>query len=86
MVRRYWIELEQTIDKHVPGTLAGVGVTAYTKEDAMKLVQARIFQGNQIPPIRRFKVDISIGDLDPKHVVPNMRDPSKRGIWFPAGY
>jgi hypothetical protein len=30
--------------------------------------------------------DIDIATLDPKHVLPNMADPSQPGIWFPVGY
>jgi hypothetical protein len=24
--------------------------------------------------------------LDQRHVIPNMKDPTLRGVWFPLGY
>lgn len=86
MLHRYWIELNQTFEEHAPGALLGIGVTAYTEQDALNLVQKYLFPGERIPSVKCIREDIRIPDLDQNHVIPNMGVVSRRGIWFPLGY
>ena len=68
------------------GTLIGCGVTAWNYDDALNLVRERVFEGKVLPPIKTCVEDVDVSTLDEGHVLPNMRPPSVRGIWFPLGY
>jgi hypothetical protein len=63
----------------------GYGVTAWTQEDAVAILQAEVFHGSPLPP-HAFEPDVDISKLDPGHILPNMGSPSVRGIWFPQGF
>jgi hypothetical protein len=87
MLHRFWLEFEFDKPEDAPfGVRPGCGVTARTQEEAMSLVQQRVFGGEAIPRIRKFVVDIDISTLDPGHIRPNMGNPIVPGIWFPLGY
>jgi hypothetical protein len=61
----------------------GYGVTAHSAEDAealLRLVVPAEYAINDITWVR----DVQL--LDQGHVVPNMGNLLKRGIWFPLGY
>jgi hypothetical protein len=73
---RYWIELQEE-------TGFGYGVTALDKNDALGLLQERVFRGGELPPIRRIESDVDVSQLDPNHVLPNAGPPIWRGVWFP---
>jgi hypothetical protein len=62
------------------------GVTAYTYEDALHLVRTRVFPRRDLPPITESIADVDIPSLDPKHVLPNIGPPNRRGVWFPMGF
>lgn len=86
-LRRYWIEFEVSLDDKPPaGLLIGCGVTAHNLSDAMSLVKQQIFDGSEVPNVRRVVEDVDISTLDADHVRPNMGMPTYRGIWFPLGY
>jgi hypothetical protein len=76
---RYWIEFKQDVEpRHLRG---GCGVTALGKADALTLLQRAL--GIELPAIERIDENIDIRTLDQKHVVPNMRTPNERGVWYP---
>ena len=64
----------------------GCGVTAHSVEEATMLLQERVFQGEEIPPISKLVSDIDVSMLDPGHVRPNMGNPVLMGVWFSLGY
>ena len=69
----YWI--------NTPGSL-GVGITAYSKADALHqfvLAFGKEAQHGAPTPIT------DLADLDQDHVIPNMGNHLKRGVWFPLG-
>lgn len=73
-VRPYWIPISGRL---------GVGVTAYSEADALSLFEVAFGSGKQhgVPtPV------VDLADLDQGHVIPNMGNHLKRGIWFPLGY
>jgi hypothetical protein len=73
-LRRFWWP--------VAGHL-GIGVTSYTKEEALRLAQVVAAQhGWQFEPVEVVE-DVDISQLDPRHVIPNMGVCSNRGVWFP---
>jgi hypothetical protein len=80
---RYWFTFNVELGAAVPPL--GVGVTAATKEDALDLVRSELLGGDPLPAVVDVREDVDVGTLDPSHVLPNMGDPSRRGIWFPRG-
>jgi hypothetical protein len=64
----------------------GCGVTAWTNDDALWLLQHHVFGGRSDFEVLSVVEDIDISTLDCGHVLPNMGTPSDRGIWFPLGY
>ena len=61
----------------------GVGITAQSEADALDLFEAA-FGSDRRPHLVKLVRDAS--ELDRGHVVPNMGNWLKRGIWYPLGY
>lgn len=81
MLRRYWFEFEHF--DHPMALNMGCGVTARDYEDAVRILQERVFAGQPLPRIARVHQDVNIQDLDKDHVLPNMGNVAQRGVWFP---
>jgi hypothetical protein len=62
-----------------PMTL-GYGITAHSAEDAESLLRLILPAAYAIDTITWVQ---DVQSLDQRHVVPNMGDLLKRGIWFP---
>lgn len=78
-MNRYWVTFER---QPAPSVLnLGVGVTAYSEEDACKLVAEAFDQR-----IVAVEVIADMQSIDQNHVAPNMGDHFECGIWFPLGY
>lgn len=84
LLRRYWFEFEP--GSLPPGVALGCGVTARGEDDARALLAATVFHGAAMPAVRRVLEDVDISALDAAHVLPNMLEPTSRGVWFPLGY
>jgi hypothetical protein len=85
VLRRYWFLFDRG-DQGVPLVARfGCGVTAWTKEDAMSILQHRVLDGRDVPQHTIIE-DVDVSALDANHVLPNMAPPSVRGIWYPLGY
>ncbi len=82
-LHRYWFEFE---DVYLSVVGLGCGVTAYSEEDARSLLAETVFRDVAFPPIRRVVEDVDVSTLDAGHVLPNMLEPTSRGVWFPAGH
>jgi len=85
MLHRYWIKFTGSPEDLWPCQM-GCGVTAYDEEDALRLIQERIFQEKPLPPVQKIDTDIDLSTLDPSHILPNIGVPIRRGIWFPMGF
>jgi hypothetical protein len=86
-LHRYWFKFELTMaDPHPPGVLLGCGVTAFSQSDALDLMKERVFTKFPFPPVKSVQEDVDVSTLDRGHVLPNMGNVLKRGIWFPIGY
>lgn len=86
-LHKYWFQFDLSMsDPHPLGTLIGCGVTASSKEQALELLRERVFQSPSLPSIKKCIEDVEVSELDAKHILPNLGDPSQRGIWFPLGY
>ncbi|MGI8513529.1 MAG: hypothetical protein ACR2NH_12975 [Solirubrobacteraceae bacterium] len=81
-LRRFWFSYDGLAPGHRAGGL-GCGVTAESRAAAESLLRAELFGGAVLPAPTEVLEDVDIRDLDPGHVVPNMGDPSTRGVWFP---
>lgn len=69
---RYWFKLEDHL---------GVGVTAYSLDDALSLLSRAnfVFHLSETNVIE----NVDLSQLDQNHVLPNIGAPNVRGIWYP---
>ena len=92
-LRRFWIEfdlasIEAADDIEDAFTFGyvrnGLGVTGVDLDDCLGIVRARIFNGAALPALARVVEDVDVSTLSEEIVVPNMKPPVWRGIWFPG--
>jgi hypothetical protein len=83
---RYWLKFKGSLPDLPPGLVLGCGVTAFDYADAISIVQQKVFKGKELPEIKTKIENIDISTLDKGHVLPNMKDPTLRGVWFPGEY
>ena len=74
-LRPYWIETEPAIGP-------GMGVTARSVDDALLLLR-QAFPDLAVVGVEAVR---DMHALDQDHVVPNMGNWFRRGIWFPQGH
>jgi hypothetical protein len=87
-LRRFWVEFalpSPPVDSP-PGVMAGCGVTAFDTADALNIIQTNVFRGGELPPLQSLVADVDVSSLDSRHVIPNIGNVLKRGVWFPQGY
>ena len=85
--RRYWFEFKLTVDgNHPPGVLSGCGVTALDYNDAIFLLEQKVFKDIPLPEFTSVIENVSFNDLESNHVRPNIGILSDRGVWIPLGY
>jgi hypothetical protein len=88
-LHRYWFQWQVGQSPGLDPVLArvgaglGCGVTAVDVDDATHLIRTVALDGTELPPIASVTEDVDVGTLDAGHVLPNMGDPSVRGVWFP---
>jgi hypothetical protein len=81
-LRRFWFRFEPSDTDLFIGRAFGCGVTAVDRRDAEDLMRVQAFRGT-LPQVVEVIEDVDVRDLDESHVIPNMGDPSIRGVWFP---
>ena len=87
MLHRYWFTFPRSSFTELPqGILIGCGITAYSQEDAINILQTTLFKSAVMPEFETITQDVDISTLDGSHILPNMGDITSRGIWFPLGY
>ena len=59
----------------------GVGMSACSFEDAMRIVRSAVFGGHELPDDAPITEGVSLSDLDQDHVVSNCRPPCFREVW-----
>jgi hypothetical protein len=74
LLRRYWFKTKE---------LHGVGVTAYSLEDAKSLVKEVVTYVDWDFDELEIIENVDIRSLDEGHVLPNMGAPNFRGVWYP---
>lgn len=90
MLRRFWFEFdispgELTTYRTYAGLSYGCGVTTYDYDDAVSLLHEKLLGADPTSSIAQVTEDVDVSTLDECHVLPNMGDPTTRGVWFPAG-
>lgn len=84
---RFWFEFEiDSAFDFPPGIGVGCGVSAHNYEDAIKILDEKVFNIIKRPPFKKVIENIDVSSIDKGHVIPNMKSPISRGIWFPLGY
>lgn len=84
-MRRFWFTFDRS--QTLPAGVAyGCGVTTFNYDDALKILQEKVFVEASMPRPESVTEDVDVSRLDPGHVRPNMGDPTSRGVWFPLGY
>jgi hypothetical protein len=78
---RFWLKFDGGDMRHG----LGYGVTAWTEDDALQIVQSDVLGGAPLPTVT-LRADVDISMLDAGHILPNMESPNRRGIWYPRGY
>jgi hypothetical protein len=84
MLKRFWFQFEPFTE---PTPLNfGCGVTAFSYDDAVSLINDEVFDREGLPKIVRVIENVSPNELDQNHVIPNMGSVLVRGIWWPQGW
>ena len=66
-----------------PRAPVGIGVTAFSIEDAYSLLDERGYAFHRSGPVEVHE-GVTVAELDQNHVVPNMGPLVFRGIWYPC--
>ena len=74
LLTRFWFDSDEGL---------GVGVTAYSLDDAKSLIESESLMEHIKPKLNSYIENIDIQKLDQNHVIPNMGICANRGIWFP---
>ena len=82
-LHRFWFRFDRQSGTPPSWTALGCGVTGVDRSDAEALLAASTLAEGGLPPVREVIQDVDVQTLDPGHVLPNMGDPSVRGVWFP---
>ena len=61
----------------------GVGVTAYTIDDAKELLRQMVFKDEPLPHVSNIIENLDVSTLDAGHILPNIGVPTVRGVWYP---
>jgi hypothetical protein len=82
-LHRYWFRWDADPRELPPGAALGYGVTAVDRQDAEKLLSQTLLGGAPLPAGADVAENVDVRNLDRGHVLPNMGDPSVRGVWYP---
>lgn len=80
-LHRYWLTFEEGAAP--VGCRLGLGVTAWTLDDALAVAREALRLGQLVPA--SVTEDIDVSTLDAGRVLPNMEAPNERGVWYPMG-
>ncbi len=83
-MHRFWIKFDVRFGGQTYGVLLGCGVTANNFDEAMKMCETVVFRGSPVPRVLSVIEDVDLASLDQKHVIPNIADPGRPGVWFPG--
>lgn len=83
-IKRFWFEFEiDNVSLYPSGIGCGCGISAYSYQDAIAIIKQEVFKDIEMPKIKKYIENVDIRDLDKGHVIPNMKPPIYRGVWFP---
>lgn len=87
LYRRFWFEFEINSAFNVLfGIGYGCGETAIDLDDAIAMMNRKIFTEIKMPPIKRIVENENIRTLDHGHIISGLKPPIYRETWFPMGY
>ena len=82
-MKRYWFQFDLKNYLDPPMAIGlGCGVTAFSKEEAISILQEKVFIDREIPPIVKCIENVDISTLYGNHVLPNMALPFKKVCGF----
>lgn len=85
--RRFWFEFDiEKAFNFLPRIGYGWGITVMDYNDAVKIMDEKIFSKIERPTFKKVIENVDICELDQGHVIPNMNPTLYRGIWFHIGY
>ncbi len=61
----------------------GFGVTAFSLDDAIKLIRAEGYELPESLDQLQVRENVTFAELDPQNVAPHMRPMVMRGVWYP---
>ncbi|WP_375417339.1 hypothetical protein [uncultured Hymenobacter sp.] len=76
-LEKYWVSFDERSNYPL-----GVGLTAYSPDDARKLLAETLFKNCSLPT-HQIRVIKSLDELEQNHVLPNIGLVIFRGIWYP---
>lgn len=76
LLKTYWIESPAIRS-------LGLGVTAFSRDDAFQLLSASGYTLSADDLSLRVTEGIQVADLDQNHIIPNMGPIVFRGVWYP---
>ncbi|MCP2293574.1 hypothetical protein ACFYT3_35180 [Nocardia amikacinitolerans] len=82
-VRRFWIEFERDHGSVLWWGKPYAGVTGFDEQDCLAMVADLIPSYEELPPVRRITVDISLAQKLPANLS-NIGVPVWRGVWYPS--
>ena len=86
LLKKFWIQFNLEGKQYALQSMfisKGVGVTAFTKEDALELIQSKIFKNEKLPPVTEISEDHDTSTIKDKKITSNMGACTWRGIWYP---
>jgi hypothetical protein len=79
LLRAFWLTFPK--DPRLP---MGIGVTAYSREDAFAVIAEQGISWHLEAAEIEVRQDVTLDDLDQRHVLPNIGPMRFRGVWYPS--
>jgi hypothetical protein len=81
-LHRYWIGFDTSSEIPV-GFRLGCGITAHSEAQALHLLHGIYPEKPGIFVVAELVQDVALSDLEPNHVLPNIGDTRRLGVWYP---
>ena len=84
LLTRYWFVFEE--NKHTRATSLSMGITAYSYDDAISIIEGLLFKDSGIPAVKSYIENFDVSTITDLHIRPNLLPSTFRGIWYPGGF
>jgi hypothetical protein len=86
-MKKFWFEFDFVGVNNVPnGVDMGIGVTAFNYDDAISILNLKVFKTYRLPTIKKMTEAIDIATLDKQQILTATLPDNLRGVWYPLGY